>query len=1286
MTTCVCTCKYAILLLLALGLRTASADTGIAYAMVGVRNPPVETSYSLNPSGGSITSVHLATGQYTVTFPNSGIGSGWSVLATGYGNDDTNYCNVAGWDSNVVSVNCFNPFGGPSDTDNFTVLAISNQNDKQIAYTFANLPTTASYTPAAAYSYNPGGTTTVSRSGKGVYSVFFNGLNGSGGTVQINAYGSSANCNSAGWGGSLQAIVKCYDPAGNPVDSKFVIAVVPAGVSPTGLAYSLANQDSAASYTPAVSSTYNPTGKPVGIVRKSIGQYEVTFAGLNAAHVPGGNLRVTANVSTARCKVGWTFNEASSLIAKVYCFDIAGNPVDAEYQVLALPPVGYAYALISGTADVLTGYWVNPGGTAPTADHIATGNYTVNFPNSGIGAGWVAQAIAYGTNASICKINFWTGNAVSVICFNSAGTAVDASFTVLAISNTNGNNIAFARADQAATSSYSPDAFSAYNPGGAITITRASPGTYAVVFHGLNGNGGTVQVSAFGPGTATCYSNGWDSPDFEADVSCETPSGAAVDSRFVITVISAHWYPFSSAYAWANLPTTTSYTANTSYAYPTSVVNITRHSTGSYGLTFVGLGNGLFNGGNARVTPYSTVNRCKVVSWSGSVDVTVEVNCFNTSGAFSDAEFQVLVFPPINSPLSIVHVNGASSQSTVATTPFGTALGAWVIDSSTNPVEDVPVTFTAPSSGASGTFPGSVLSVQAYTNASGVATAPTFTANGTTGLYTVTASVLGIAAPANFSLTNTPLTSVTLQTSPAGLNVSLDGGGFVPAPIDAELVPDSSHTIATQSPQAGAAGVQYVWQNWSDTGNISHSIVVPGLSTIYTANFKTQYQLTIVASPVAGGSVTPASGTFFDSATVVPITATANAGFTFGGWSGPVVNSSSASTTVTMNATATVTANFLPFTNVTIQTNPAGLQFSVDGGAAQTAPQTISLSQMSHNIAVATTQATTPGTQYVFTQWNDNVAASRSIVVNGSPATYTATFKTQYQLTLAASPAEGGSVTPATGTFFDSSTVVPIAVTANAGFTFGGWSGPVANSSSASTTVAMGAPATITANFLSFTNVTIQTSPAGLQFSVDGGTVQTAPQTIALSQTSHTIAVVTTQAGTPGTQYLFTGWNDTGAPSHSIVVNGSPTTYAATFKTQYQLTLAASPGAGGSVTPASGTFLDSATVAPITATANPGFTFGGWSGPVANSASASTTVTMGGPATLAANFAAIVINPCDVKLHGGPDISDVQAMINQAHGLTAGVNDLDQNGRVDVTDVQLVINSALGLGCHATSM
>jgi hypothetical protein len=76
---------------------------------------------------------------------------------------------------------------------------------------------------------------------------------------------------------------------------------------------------------------------------------------------------------------------------------------------------------------------------------------------------------------------------------------------------------------------------------------------------------------------------------------------------------------------------------------------------------------------------------------------------------------------------------------------------ATVKDAGNNPLSGVSVTFAAPGTGASGTFGGSAT---VTTNGSGVATAPTFTANSTTGSYTVTATATGVSTPANFNLTN----------------------------------------------------------------------------------------------------------------------------------------------------------------------------------------------------------------------------------------------------------------------------------------------------------------------------------------------------------------------------------------------------------------------------------------------------------------------------------------------------------------------------------------------------
>lgn len=118
---------------------------------------------------------------------------------------------------------------------------------------------------------------------------------------------------------------------------------------------------------------------------------------------------------------------------------------------------------------------------------------------------------------------------------------------------------------------------------------------------------------------------------------------------------------------------------------------------------------------------------------------------------------------------------GGTPQSATISSAFTNPLVATVTDSGGNPVSGVSVTFTAPSSGASGTFAGSVKT--ATTNASGVATAAQFTANATTGSYAVTASVSGVSAKASFALTNTAATGNNKTLVPTSYVTTLGSSG-----------------------------------------------------------------------------------------------------------------------------------------------------------------------------------------------------------------------------------------------------------------------------------------------------------------------------------------------------------------------------------------------------------------------------------------------------------------------------------------------------------------------------
>src|SRR5262249_39823295 len=141
----------------------------------------------------------------------------------------------------------------------------------------------------------------------------------------------------------------------------------------------------------------------------------------------------------------------------------------------------------------------------------------------------------------------------------------------------------------------------------------------------------------------------------------------------------------------------------------------------------------------------------------------------------------------------------------------------------------------------------------------------------------------------------------------------------------------SSHTIATTSPQSGGTGVQYVWKSWTDSGTISHTIA-PTANTTYTASFTEQYYLTMTAG--TGGSVSPSNG-WKNAGAVLSISATPKVSYNFSGWTGAGTGSYSGTNnpaSITMNGPITENAAFVQNpVQITVQTNPAGCSFSVDG-------------------------------------------------------------------------------------------------------------------------------------------------------------------------------------------------------------------------------------------------------------------------------------------------------------------------------------------------------------------
>jgi hypothetical protein len=208
-------------------------------------------------------------------------------------------------------------------------------------------------------------------------------------------------------------------------------------------------------------------------------------------------------------------------------------------------------------------------------------------------------------------------------------------------------------------------------------------------------------------------------------------------------------------------------------------------------------------------------------------------------------------------PQAITALSG-TPQSAAVRTSFALPLQAKVTDTSSNPLANVSVTFTAPASGPSASFSGSS-TASAITNAAGIATSPSPIANANSGTYTVTASTPGLP-PASFTLTNSPALAATTIFSPSATPAYVYVGSS-PVEMGVKFRSDLNGTIAGIRfyKVLGDTG-SHTGSLWSSTGTLLATGSFSGetASGWQQLNFSTPVAIaantTYVASYHSGGS------------------------------------------------------------------------------------------------------------------------------------------------------------------------------------------------------------------------------------------------------------------------------------------------------------------------------------------------------------------------------------------------------------------------------------------------
>jgi uncharacterized repeat protein (TIGR02543 family) len=365
-----------------------------------------------------------------------------------------------------------------------------------------------------------------------------------------------------------------------------------------------------------------------------------------------------------------------------------------------------------------------------------------------------------------------------------------------------------------------------------------------------------------------------------------------------------------------------------------------------------------------------------------------------------------------------------------------------------------------------------------------------------------------------------PTFALTLAANPAEAVSALTKTPDLPAYLAGAKV-----TVA-----ATAADDTWAFHGWTDgattvSTNASFEYTMPAAAATLTANYKKivegQYVVTVVADPVAGGTVTksPDQATYPND-TVVTLAAAANDGFTFAGWyDGETQVSTEASYAYTVaGANKTFTAKFaaVPVYTLTVTADPT------DKGTVALDP-----AGGSYEAGTVVTLTATPATDCQFDGWYDGA----TLLSTASPYQYTmpaenkaltAKFSDvipgQYTVTVSADPIAGGTVTKSPdAASYANDTVVTLTAVPNTGFAFTGWfdgETQVSTEASYAYTVA-GANKAFTAKFTALPTYALTLTAS------DGGTAAKSPDQAAYLEGAQVTLTATAASG-----YEFDGFYD----------------------------------------------------------------------------------------------------------------------------------------------------------------
>jgi uncharacterized protein (TIGR03437 family) len=303
-----------------------------------------------------------------------------------------------------------------------------------------------------------------------------------------------------------------------------------------------------------------------------------------------------------------------------------------------------------------------------------------------------------------------------------------------------------------------------------------------------------------------------------------------------------------------------------------------------------------------------------------------------------------------------------------------------------------------------------------------------------------------------------PAKEINLRTDPPGLQVLADRQALQ-TPVTVYWAYGSQHVLGGVSPQINLTASDWVFDSWDNGGGDSMAYTVGTGTTpdTFTAKYVRGARASFLTSPrglkltIDGRDNWPAYnflwGVGSKHTIAAPLEQTDSAGrrYTFKSWS----NGAPATQELLMDASMlpvgpTLIATYEVLGRVTLQSNPSGLAFLVEGSECR-APCMLDRAAGSQlSIAAPASVPFTDNTRFDFQSWSDGGPRERILNFSTDSVSLTAGYQTSYRLLAFPDPSEGAHVKlePATTDgYYPSETRVSATAVVKPGFKFRRWDG-----------------------------------------------------------------------------------------------------------------------------------------------------------------------------------------------------------------------------------------------------